>query len=201
MRTLLRAAPSLGRPGDPLYGELVLGLLLVAVAVGLSNFAAAIAIGLSGVDAKVRLRVGFIFGIFEAGMPVVGLAIGSQLAGSLGKTAEYVGGGLLIATGAYSLWQARRHDAEAPPPSSTRTLLLTGAALSIDNLVIGFALGAQDVSIALAAVVIGIVSVAMSLAGLELGDRLGRATERWSGEIGGGVLILVGIAIAAGILK
>ncbi len=46
----------------------------------------------------------------------------------------------------------------------------------------------------------GVVSVGMSLAGLELGHRLGRRVEEWSEEIGGAVLILVGIAIAVGIL-
>jgi len=36
----------------------MLGLLLVAVSLGLSNFAAAVGIGVSGIDARTRLRVG-----------------------------------------------------------------------------------------------------------------------------------------------
>jgi hypothetical protein len=40
----------------------------------------------------------------------------------------------------------------------------------------------------------------MSLVGLELAHRLGRSAEKWSGEIGGGVLVLVGTAIAFGVL-
>jgi putative Mn2+ efflux pump MntP len=38
----------------------------------------------------------------------------------------------------------------------------------------------------------------MSLLGLELGRRLGRTVEQRSQEIGAAVLVLVGIAIAAG---
>jgi manganese efflux pump family protein len=88
----------------PNFGP-VLGLNLVAVAVGLSNFAAAIGIGLSGVTVGVRIRVAIIFGIFEAGMPVAGLLIGHRIAGSFGSSASSVGGGLLIAIGIYSiLW-------------------------------------------------------------------------------------------------
>jgi len=34
----------------------------------------------------------------------------------------------------------------------------------------------------------------------DLGHRLGRGVEEWSEEIGGGILILVGIAIALGLL-
>ena len=76
----------------------------------------------------------------------------------------------------------------------------TGLALSIDNLAVGFALGTYHLNVAVAAIVIGAVSVAMSLLGLELGSRIGaRAADR--GElIGGVVLIAVGIALAAGVI-
>lgn len=177
----------------------MIGLVIVAVALGLSNFAASIGIGLSGVDANVRWRVGVIFGVFEGTMPVLGLLLGHRLADSLGPASQYLGGGLLIVTGTYTIWHERR-GTSAPPRVATHigALLVTGAALSIDNLVIGFALGTYKVSIALAAIVIACVSVGMSLVGLELGARLGQSTERWSGEIGGALLVLVGIAIAAG---
>jgi putative Mn2+ efflux pump MntP len=55
----------------------------------------------------------------------------------------------------------------------TGHLLVTGIALSIDNLAIGFALGAYHVDLAAAALIVGAVSVTLSLIGLELGDRLG----------------------------
>ena len=58
----------------------MVGLVLVAVSVGLSNFAAAIGIGVSGVDARTRLRVGVIFGLFETAMPILGLLLGRSLA-------------------------------------------------------------------------------------------------------------------------
>jgi putative Mn2+ efflux pump MntP len=79
-----------------------------------------------------------------------------------------------------------------------RYLIITGFALSLDNLVVGFALSFYHVSIPLAAGVIAVVSVSMSLIGLELGDRLGARFERWSEELGGAVLILVGLALATG---
>jgi putative Mn2+ efflux pump MntP len=49
-----------------------------------------------------------------------------------------------------------------------------------------------------AAVVFGLVSVAMSLAGLELGARLGIVTGDRSELIASAMLIAVGVAIAAG---
>src|SRR6202035_4122577 len=51
----------------------MVALLLVGASLGLSNFAASVGIGVGGVDARARLRVGIIFGIFETAMPILGL--------------------------------------------------------------------------------------------------------------------------------
>jgi manganese efflux pump family protein len=183
----------------------VLPLLLIAASLGLSNFAAAIGIGVTGLDARTRLRVGVVFGLFETAMPILGLALGQSLARTLGHAAHWIGAALLIATGAYALIQALRNDSRSTPPAAvpelqTGRLLITGLALSIDNLAVGFALGTYHVSFALAAIVIGAVSVAMSLAGLELGDRIGAKMGQHGELLGGIVLIAVGAALGAGIL-
>jgi putative Mn2+ efflux pump MntP len=47
----------------------------------------------------------------------------------------------------------------------------------------------------------GVVSVGMSLVGLELGSRLGEAMEGRAEEAGGAVLILVGLALGFGLFK
>ena len=85
-------------------------------------------------------------------------------------------------------------------------LLVSGLALSLDNLVIGFALGTYQIGIVAGAIIIGLVSVALSLLGLEIGARIGQWTQRsgWRSlhgdQVGGVILISVGVAIAAGAL-
>jgi putative Mn2+ efflux pump MntP len=178
------------------------GLLLVSVSVGLSNFAGAIGIGLSGINASTRLRVGIAFGLFEGLMPVVGLLVGSAVAGYFGHYAKYVGGAILILTGAYTIWQGwgTAPKKEGPTVLKTHQLIITALALSIDNLAVGFALAIYRIPIVLAAATMGVVSVGMSLIGLELGHRLGARVEAWSEELSGAVLIGVGLALALGIL-
>jgi manganese efflux pump family protein len=181
----------------------VLALILVAVSLGLSNFAAAIGIGISGTSARTRLKVGIIFGLFETGMPIAGLALGHGLARDLGHSARWISAGLLIATGAWTAVQAVRGDRQAAPaPDGQRSgrLLITGLAISVDNLAVGFALGAFHVSLAVAAVTIGGVSVAMSLIGLELGAQIGARVGQRGELLGGLVLIGVGGAVAAGLI-
>jgi putative Mn2+ efflux pump MntP len=182
----------------------LLSLLLVSLSVGLSNFAGAIGIGLSGINVRTRIRVGIAFGFFEALMPIIGLLLGEAVAGFFGHYGKYVGGAILILTGAYTIIQARMTAVEQKTHMARglrlQSLLITALALSIDNLAVGFALAVYNVDIVLAGLTFGVVSVVMSLVGLELGHRLGKRAEAWSEEIGGAVLILVGIAIAAGIL-
>lgn len=194
----------------------MLALLLVAVSLGLSNFAASVGLGASGVDRRTRLRVGLVFGFFETAMPIIGLLAGRGAAGALGHATRWLGAGLLIATGVYSLVQALRSARDAastgtpssgppssgPPGESQRLgpLLVTGLALSLDNLAVGFALGAVHVSLPVAVIVIGAVSVTLSLVGLELGHRLSTRIGGRGEILGGLVLIGVGIAVAAGLL-
>jgi putative Mn2+ efflux pump MntP len=180
----------------------MLALLLVAVSLGLSNFAASVGLGASGVDRRTRLRVGLVFGFFETAMPIIGLLAGRGAAGVLGHATRWLGGALLIATGIYSLIQALRpaRDGAQNEPQPLGRLLITGLALSVDNLAVGFALGTVPVSLPVAAIVIGAVSVALSLLGLELGHRLTVHVGDRGEILGGVVLIGVGIAVGAGVL-
>src|SRR5260370_7305123 len=81
----------------------LLSLFLVSISVGLSSFAGAIGIGLSGINVRTRIRVGIAFGFFEALMPVIGLLLGEAVAGVFGHYGKYVGGAVLILTGAFPL--------------------------------------------------------------------------------------------------
>ena len=202
------------------YRECVIALLLAAVAVGLSNLAASIGIGVTGVTAKTRLQVSLVFGVFESGMPIIGLLIGQRIASDLGQAVRWPGAILLMVVGAFGLVRSLRDSrksatgespqpaaapatpaAPAVPPSRFGRLLVSGFVLSLDNLVVGFALGTYQVDILTGAILIGAVSVAMSLAGLELGGLLGRWAGQRSEQMSGLILIVVGAAIAGGALS
>jgi putative Mn2+ efflux pump MntP len=208
----------------------VLALILVAASVGVSNLAASIGIGAGGVSAATRVRLLLTFGLFEAAMPIIGLAIGHDLASDIGRQARVVGALLLGGVGVYgiarfALLQARSrkpsdearsapHDAAAEPgdePTSGNVasrrrvyqwikIGVSAFALSLDNLIAGFALGSYQVNLLTGALAFGIISIAMSLIGLELGAKLGN----WAGDggelIGGVVLVGVGVAIGTGVL-
>jgi len=176
----------------------------VSLSVGLSNFAGSIGIGLSGVDARTRLRVGIAFGLFEGLMPILGLLIGQAVAGTIGSYGRFVGAGLLVLTGFYTIWQSIRtgkvEREEEAGILDTRQLVILGIALSLDNLIVGFALGVYHIPIVLAAVTMAVVSVGLSLLGLELGSRLGSRVGEYSEMAGGAGLVLVGVALRVGLI-
>jgi len=194
----------------------MLALLLLAVALGLSNFAAAIGIGVSGVRGRDRVRIAVVFGVFEAGMPVLGVALGRGLASSLGHVAHWLGGAALVVIGVTGLVLARRgsrpgggprpvDEPAAGRPAAGRPswrlgrVVVSGLALSVDNLAAGFALGAYHTGLAVAATVFGVVSVVMSLAGLELGAMLGAGASDRCELVASVMLIAIGFAVAAGV--
>jgi putative Mn2+ efflux pump MntP len=182
-------------------------LFLVSVSIGLGNFAAAIGIGMGGVNRSTRLRIAVVFGLFEGGMPVVGLLIGAALAGPIGHFGNYIGAALLVLTGFYSFWQALKRGEHEEQEEREKVyklklgrLLFMGFVLGIDNLVVGFALSFYNVPLLLAVVFIATVCVSMSLLGLELGKYLGERFEEWSEVAGSLILILVGLGLGFGLL-
>lgn len=190
---------------------MILAIVLVGLALGSSNLAASFGIGTSGADRSTRVELAIVYGLFESGMPVVGLAVGQHLANGIEQDGRFIGAGLLIAMGLYALARelvARRGAGSSGAGSNVAPqlrarrgrLVLSALALSADNLVVGFALGSTHVGLVVAAVVIGGISVAMSLVGLELGRFAGQRLGNGAELIGSAVLVGVGVAIGAGLL-
>lgn len=178
----------------------VIALAAVAVSVGFGNFGAATAIGTKGVDLRTRVAVALLFTVFEGGVPVIGVALGRAAAHSLGAGAQLAGGLVLCAAGLYLLGSdlLGGHRHRSRDVTSLVHLVVLSALLSLDNLVVGFGLGTYRVSLAAAAIVLGVVGGGLGLAGLELGRRIGTRAGTWSEALGGLVLVGVGAAIAAG---
>ncbi len=174
-------------------------IILLGISVGLSNFAASIAIGLSGVNNSIRFKTAIIFGLFETLMPIIGLLIGKQSAGKIGFHANYIGGGLLILTGLYiifkTFYKTTSKNVNNASDKSLWKLIVAGLALSIDNLIVGFSLGTHKVPLVSSALIIGSLSVVLALIGLEIGNQLSSKIEAFSELLSGFILVLVGSLI------
>lgn len=179
----------------------LLTLILVGFSVGLDNFAISVAMGLSGVSKRHRIRNSLVFCSFETGMPIIGFFIGRTLASSLGSSASIFGGALLVATGLYTIIQDLLiQETKEPTPASIKRLLIMGISISIDSLIVGFSLGATKEPLVETVIIIGVLSVILSLLGMEVGSRIKRNIESYSELFGGVILIIVGLLIGFKVL-
>ena len=176
----------------------MVALLVVAVALGLNNFGAAIAIGVSGVDRRTEIKVATVFGLCDVVMPADRDAHRHRPGRPLGSAARWAGAGILFVTAVWGLIEALRGDDDAPRIWHGWRLLVSGAALSLDDLAVGLALGTVRYPIVLAVTLFGLMSFVMSIIGLKLGGKLGTAAGEHGEVVGAIVLIGISGAMAAG---
>jgi putative Mn2+ efflux pump MntP len=173
----------------------LLPLLFLGVSAGLSNFGGAVGLGVLPLKNRDRLEIAGIFLAMEVLMPILGLILGGRLAGGIGAHAEQVAGLVLIAIGAYTLWETRKETRDLTIPLRRRTVVLLATALSLDNLAVGFGLGLLGAPVAVAAGFMGGSSLVLTLIGLELGRQLGKRAGDRAELFSGLVLIAAGIFV------
>jgi putative Mn2+ efflux pump MntP len=170
-------------------------LVAFVLPLGLDSFAVATALGASGLTGpRDRLRVSLIFVVFEAGMPLIGLAAGAALARAVGAVADYLGGAAVIGLGIFMLAADDGDNERAGQIAGTRGLAIIGLGISIslDELAIGFSLGLVRLPVLPVIAAIGVQALLASQAGLALGRRISEHLRERAGQAAAIALILLG---------
>ena len=180
----------------------LVSILLIALALAVDAFAVALAAGacLPKVGPRQTFRLTWHFGLFQAGMNIIGWAAGLTFRVLMESFDHWLAFALLLAVGGHMVRAALSEpDEQCTPVDPTRgwSLVLLSVATSIDSLAVGLSFALLKVSIWLPALIIGVVAALLTGIGLHLGrlvksaSRLGPATE----VIGGLVLITIAIGI------
>lgn len=177
-------------------------LLLIAVGLSMDAFAVSICKGLDmkEVNLKVAVVLALFFGGFQALMPLIGWALGSQFLGIIGPIDHWVAFVLLAVIGGKMLWEAFHEDAgEGDGKPADRIDLgeffILAIATSIDALAVGISFAALSVDIVPSVALIGVTTFAFSIAGVFVGNFFGSRYEKPASIVGGVVLILIGSKI------
>lgn len=170
--------------------------------VGLSMDAFAVAVckglGMRRINWGQAAVIALFFGAFQAFMPVVGWALGSQLAGLVAPVDHWIAFGLLAFIGGKMIWDAFHEEGcedgqcDVPMPLDLKELTMLAVATSIDALAVGITFAFLQVNIALAAAVIGLTTFCLSFAGVAVGNYIGARFQKPATLAGGVVLILIG---------
>ena len=185
----------------------ILELWLLAVALAMDCFTVSIVFG---VLLRTILAVAFLFGLFQAMMPLAGWLATNSFSSLIEDYDHWIAFGLLAFLGGRMIKESFSDDeeegeAEAEAkhinPRKLKTQLVFAVATSIDALAVGISftcLGFNTISsLSLPLLIIGFVSLVFSIVGSLLGIRFGKGVEkRLKPELLGGiVLIIIGIRV------
>ena len=181
----------------------VLNSILFGVGLAMDAFSVSVANGLNEPDMPVRrgLVIAGTFALFQTLMPLLGWFCVHSIAEAFQAFQAYIPWialVLLVYIGVKMILEGLHHKEEKKSLKGT-ALLVQGIATSIDALSVGFTIAEHTWPFALAeAVIIGIVTFGICLAGVRLGGTIGKKLAGKATIFGGIILILIGLEIFIG---
>lgn len=180
----------------------IVELLLIAAGLSMDAFAVSICkgLGMKKVNLKVAFVLALFFGGFQALMPLIGWALGSQFLWLISPIDHWIAFVLLAVIGGKMLWEAL-HDEESEDDGKPADKIDLGeffilaVATSIDALAVGISFAALAVDIVPSILIIGVVTFCFTIAGVFVGNFFGSRYEKPASIVGGVVLILIGLKI------
>jgi putative Mn2+ efflux pump MntP len=176
---------------------LALGLAADAFAVSLGQGAVA-----RGNPLRTALVIGAAFGVAQAVAPLVGWSLGLLFAGVIESVDHWVAFVLLALVGGKMVLEGFRKDPpgqESDPgterPAGGWTLVTLAIAVSIDAAAAGITLPTLGAPILVSIAVIGLVTFALSTAGVMIGRAGAKALGPQAEIIGGLILIVIGAKV------
>jgi putative Mn2+ efflux pump MntP len=177
----------------------IVAILLIALGLAMDVFAVSLGVGTSryGSAWHCRLRLALHLGLFQGGMTFLGWLAGTQIANLISSFDHWVAFALLAFVGVRLLISGFSINEESHPidPSRGVTLILLSLATSLDALAVGLSLAFLESNILVSSLIIGVVSLILSLIGTAFGRTLGSRFGKRMEIAGGLLLIAIGVRI------
>lgn len=181
----------------------IVELILIGLSLTMDAFAISICEGIKEKKFifKNALIVALFFGVFQAGMPLIGFYVGSLFANLITSIDHWVAFVLLTIIGAKMVYDGIKGEDvktcydEKTAKLNYKVLTILAIATSIDALAVGISFAFTDTNIYLAILIIGVITFIFSFIGVSLGQKLGTKFSNKAAIVGGIVLFLVGLKI------
>ncbi len=175
---------------------------LLAIALAMDCFAVSVTSGLILKQVRLRpiLTMALLFGLFQGLMPLIGWMGMRYLSGYIERFDHWIAFGLLAFIGGKMFWEGfKGSEGSHFDPTRLNVVLGLAVATSIDALAIGISFACTGMTafsdILAPILIIGFVSFLFSLVGSLIGVRIGGRFHLPAEQIGGVILILIGIKI------
>ena len=141
--------------------------------------------------------VGAWFGGFQALMPFIGWLLGGTFSKYIVAIDHWIAFGLLLLIGGSMIKESREEDDDDKNGASLafKAMLTLAVATSIDALAVGVTFAFLSVKIVPAVCFIGVVTFALSIVGVKVGNVFGVRYKAKAEFAGGAILILLGLKI------
>lgn len=197
----------------------LLELFIIAIGLSMDAFAVAICKGLAMKKISIKKAgiVGLYFGLFQAGMPLIGYFLGVQFQSKITSIDHWIAFVLLALIGISMIRESRTSEAENADGEAAvsdsgeegnslnfKNMIMLAIATSIDALAVGVTFAFLKVNIVPAVSFIGIVTFTLSMIGVKIGNVFGTIYKSKAELAGGLILILMGVKILVehlGIIK
>ena len=179
----------------------IIELFFIAVGLSMDAFAVSVCKGLAMKKCtwSKSVIVGLWFGVFQAGMPLLGYILGVQFQDVITSIDHWIAFVLLGIIGGNMVREALKPECdcekEADESLDIKTMSALAVATSIDALAVGVTFAFLRVDIVPAVAFIGIVTFVISMAGVKIGNIFGSKYKNKAELAGGAILILLGAKI------
>jgi len=178
----------------------IIELLILAVGLSMDAFAVAICAGLTmdKVSIKKALTVGVYFGVFQAGMPLIGYLLASLFAERILAYGDWIAFVLLSFLGGKMIFDSLKNEGNTDTREQSlklKTMLPLAIATSIDALAVGVSFAFLQINIVPAVIIIGVTTLVISMAGVKIGGIFGTKFKSKAQFAGGVILVLIGLRI------
>ncbi|QPB42263.1 manganese efflux pump MntP [Rodentibacter haemolyticus] len=175
-------------------------LWLIAFGLSMDAFAVSISKGLAMRSFRwgQAIMIALCFGIFQAVMPLIGYALGTQFSKMIQDWDHWAAFGLLLLIGVNMIHEGFSNDDEETSIThfiSIKRLLTLSVATSIDALAVGISFAFLNVNIIDAVLIIGVMTFFISFIGVKSGHFLGKNFKSKAEIFGGFILMIMGIKI------
>jgi putative Mn2+ efflux pump MntP len=174
----------------------LLTVILISIGLAMDAFAVSICKGLSmrTPSLKAMLIVGLWFGGFQGLMPIIGYFLGESLYQYISAIDHWIAFALLLLIGLNMIREALSGEEEnVDADIGVKVMFLLAVATSIDALAVGISMAMEGADIFVDALIIGVITFAISVAGVKLGSVVGDRFSTKAQILGGVILIALGV--------
>ncbi len=174
-------------------------IFVIAFGLAMDAFAVSITSGTTIKHPRINnvLKIAIFFGLFQAGMLLIGWLAGSTLEELITDSDHWIAFGLLSLVGCKMIYESIKTESSKKEtnPINVYVLLVLSFATSIDALAVGVSFAFLKIFIVASIIVVGAVTFLLSFFGVFAGNRFGHLFGNKIEIVGGLILIGIGIKI------